>query len=376
MAGATGEPDSILRVSVEACGKFCPHDLTFTATQSRRDRGKIAQRNFRKREADKVSDLKKTHERLRRLVQEVVLASRDDDQTALNHAIAEAGRAIGLEENDSSDSKSRSLSQEHGTSTAFVSNAVTFEIPEKLFDGDPRRPPICHNRSGRMSPRFDYGIWIDPERFFKILEPSADIRPYVGTRRHTVAGHITWATLDYGYACLREAIMFQMGRDIDIEELPESLPPGSAARRLFDVSVRHTKQLHDIAYIMDLVEARLEFDKLGYMRSNTRGADEPSRQVLEGQVLGGLRARGVRLDQWLSALDIEAHIRHQMGILEFSAFQTALSQKQSIQTQLLMPLARTLAHRGVCFGDGPRWNVTYVTALVHAWVSHISNMGV
>jgi len=108
---------------------------------------------------------------------------------------------------------------------------------------------------------------------------------------------------------------------------------------------------------------------LGYMRGDNPGADAVSSQRLGQRVREDLGKRGVRKDQWWSALDIERHLGQEMGVSEFSAFQAALSCQQEAQTELLKPLARSLAQRSVCCGDGPRWRADHVVRFVGAWVS-------
>lgn len=317
--------------------------------------------------------MKRNHEQLKRLVREIVLARRDDDLVTLNQAIAEAGTAIGLLDNTPPPSEPRSCSFEQNESTNVVSNSSVLQSSGNVFDEDVHQHSLANPRSGRFSPRLDYGLWIDQDRFIKIFEPPLDIRPYIGPGRHTVAGYITWACLHYGYACLQEAMttLTYVGQDVK-GDLVRSLPPGSASRQAFDLSLRHSRHLHDIAFITALVKARIDFHDLGYTQSNTRGSDEISRQTLEGRVKADLRNRGVRMDQWWSALDIEAHLRTRIGVLKFSTLQRALVNEQAMETQLIMPLAQSLAHRAVCFGEGPRWNTIDVTALVSAWVSHVT----
>jgi hypothetical protein len=48
--------------------------------------------------------------------------------------------------------------------------------------------PTNYSQSGRMNPRFDYGLWLDPDPFLKISRPPSDIIPYVGARMRTIAG--------------------------------------------------------------------------------------------------------------------------------------------------------------------------------------------
>ncbi|OAG38516.1 hypothetical protein AYO21_07338 [Fonsecaea monophora] len=373
--------------------------------QRRRDKGKVAQRNFRKRQAEKALELKQNHKQLRHLVETVVLAHRDGDTATLSQAIAQAGRAIGVgldgdrmdrvDERAQSDPSHTSM---EGVVTG-ISNIIRpvcaatteYSVEPTVTDRDTGQSllQLSQPRSGRFSPRLDYGIWLDPERFLKIVDPPLDIRPYIGARKHTVAGRIAWAALDYGYACLQEAMMTSQpattftastatGARKSKADWLTLLPPESAGRRAFDRSLRHSTPLHDVAYMMDLVAARIEFRQQGYMRANTRGADEIARQAMAGSVAAELRVRGVRMDQWWSALDIEAHVQTEMGVWDFAAWQMALcggnQETNNSHAELIMPLVESLGHSGVCFGDGPRWHVPRVKALVRAWWSQVSRL--
>ncbi|OAL40684.1 hypothetical protein AYO20_00420 [Fonsecaea nubica] len=359
--------------------------------QRRRDQGKVAQRNFRKREAEKALELKQNYKQLRHLVENVVLAHRDRDQATLSEAIAEAGRAIGLDGVDERAQYDPSHISIEAISNIRPACAATIQGPVEptATDRDTGRwsPPLAPQpRSGRFSPRLDYGIWLDPERFLKIVDPPLDILPYIGAGKHTVAGRIAWATLDYGYACLQEAMMTSTQPTTTTATGPTGptkstadwltlLPPESAARRAFDRSLRHSTPLHDVAYMMDLVAARIEFRQRGYMRAHTRGADEISRQIMAGSVADELRVRGVRMDRWWTALDIQVHVQAEMGVLDFAAWQMALCSNQETDNGhagLIMPLVESLSRSGVCFGDGPRWHAPLVKALVGAWWSQVS----
>lgn len=329
-----------------------------------------------------MQKLKEDHERLKRLVVTIVDAARVDDLARLNAAIIDAGRATGLDithlvDIDTRPTRSLARVKQSTISLDDARTPQTFPHPPE----GPMEVPPYDSQTGRMSPRWGYGVWLDPDRFLKIFQPPIDIVPYLGAGKHTVAGHIVWACLDYAYACLLDAMRKHIatssgippGQGSGSDHYPHSLPPNSAARALFDHSLRHSKPLHDVAYIAALLEARMEFRRMGYMRADNPGANAESREMLQRRVFEDFEKRGVRMDQWWSALDVQKYIGQKMEVCEFAAFQAALRCEQEAQIQLLRPLARTLAQSGVCFGDGPRWRADHVVMVVNAWARAVSD---
>ncbi|EXJ87881.1 hypothetical protein A1O1_04808 [Capronia coronata CBS 617.96] len=373
----------------------------------RRDRAKESQRAFRQRQSNSAQKLKHDHEQLKRLVGEIVDAARVHDPAQLSVAITKAAKAVGLDTTclTPSDTPTDTPFPEGPMNTNLgvdwqITDSPGAVASENIIHKPQNWSPLSsldseaalvqqtqtQTRSGRMSPRFDYGVWIDPDRFLKNFEPPIDIAPYLGRGEYTIAGHIAWACLDLGYTYLQD-IMEQraltpifntttasLTPEQDSEaDYPRSLPPNSGARRLFDLALRHSMPLHDLDYIIAMVEARIEFRRLGYMRRDNPGADAVKRELLQGRVFEDHRKRGVRMDQWWSAMDIERYIERTMGVYEFASFQAALRARQEAHTNLLMPLAHSLAQRAICFGDGPRWRADHVAMFARTWISMVRN---
>jgi hypothetical protein len=123
-----------------------------------------------------------------------------------------------------------------------------------------------------MSPRFDYSLWLDPDSFLKISQPTSDIMPYVGARMRTIAGQIVKTCMEYGQAILRDTIKKPIGNIILVDQVsdtyPLSLSRTSAARAFFDQGLRHSKQLHDVVYMAALIEERMRFFIARYRQGN------------------------------------------------------------------------------------------------------------
>jgi hypothetical protein len=315
--------------------------------QRRRDRAKTAQRNFRRRQAEKTLDLNKSHKRMEKLLEQIVRAHAVDDGAALDLAVAEARTLVDVGEPQQRGDAPRNLPE--------PLNPVTSDrIDVNTTDND-------DGIAGRFSPRLSYGLLM-PEKV-KITTAPVDIRQYIGPARHTVAGCIMWTCLDYAVT-----IMKQTGGEPVKGTSPRDLQPQSPAHQLFKGALSHSKPLHDIAYIMDLIEARIEFRDRGYMRSDCRGADEVSRRILETSVHDELRCRGVKMDQWWTALEIEAYIWDLVTGFGYRPLQKALE----ISIESVVPLAKALASRAVCFGNGPRWNQNHVTEFTRVWAQTVN----
>ena len=362
------------------------HSNFHTADQfkRRRDAAKTAQRKFRQREATKAEALKRKHERLQCLLGEIVAAYGADDEGRLASRIAQTCHELGIKDVPRASSRLK-----HDESAAITSNhgaPVSSELPNHQSRVPLRMNKRISNpnsRSARSNPALNYAVLgIDTDRFDKIFDAPMDILPYVGHGEYTVAGQITWACLECAYERLKE-------------------DPGQ--KEHVERTMAHSPELSDVSYMMSLLEARLEFRRLGFMRrgvptrphnsqstintsNSTRdGTDESMRQLIESRVLHGLASRGVLLGEWWSALEIEEYVQARMGTDCFSAFQASLRkeavanmtarvdtiQKKETATALLKPLVSSLVDRAVCFGDGPRWHGTRAMALANAWATEI-----
>lgn len=178
------------------------------------------------------------------------------------------------------------------------------------------------------------------------------------------------ACLDYACSIMGEAAVTES----DGRRLLQCLPSETAARQLVNGALRYVEPCRDIAYRMVLVEARVEFRNLGYMRSDNRRADEISRRTLETSVRKALRMRSVRMNEWWTALNIEAYIQRKMGVLPFSRLQRSLLDDDSTGSRIVSALAQILAPRAVCFGNGPRWSRPHVIMLVDTWVQGMNDL--
>jgi hypothetical protein len=342
------------------------------------------------------------------LLKGIVQAYEDGTQAGLNGAITKAREELGLQ--PSRQTPFEAATTPSGTSRDSGSNAsrslCTSSSSASEGSGPISTPAFEHGvvdltreQSGRFSPRLDYAVLAtDPDRSNKIFAPPSDIMPYVGKGEYRVAGRIMWACLEYGHRLLKKTIASERGYRFPSEQDTESDPDGAGERveeshGVWQRALGHSKPLQDLAYLEALLDARLEFRRLGYMSQDTpprspphaagqspparltkSGTDEAARQLVEGQVIHGLMARGVNLNDHWTALEIEQYIRVCVGRERFAALQQALTstlvhplQSQQVEElESIRMLANSLASRAVCFGDGPRWYCDNAKALVDA----------
>ncbi len=331
-------------------------------------------------------------------------SARANDSLQLRTAIIKAGSAVGLDVTGLASERKQPFSNNHedpiaisgpsvvdpsivpgidintrATHPSRVEPGIVAAYPSQTlqtFSNTWKNPVATHynSQSGRMSPRFNYGLWLDPARGLKIYKPPIDIAPYLGVGMYNVAGRINWACLDYGYACLQEAFEKDWGKQM----CPESLPPNSASRIFVEQILRHPKPLHDVAFLFALLEAREEFRRLGYMRGDRLGANVESSQILDRRLREDFRSRGIKRDEYWSPLDVERYIQKKMGFFEFLAFQSALSceEIEGPNMEVLRPLTATLVQSSTCLGDGPRWKVSHAMRAVDAWACTVGRSSI
>ncbi|KAK4446607.1 hypothetical protein QBC34DRAFT_146809 [Podospora aff. communis PSN243] len=203
----------------------------------RRERGRLAQRAFRRRQIDTIRELREDNQALRDAIDEISRAAATGPAHAHNHqsqlqaAIQNAFRVAGL---DASLARSLSDVGEDDDSDPPL-NTPGFPQPQHqqqgLLEGGsidpsldfmslgaplipttaaattsaniysqlaaPTSPPYQttssdSSRSGRVSPRLTYGLWFEPDRAIRIVHPPHDIMPYVGEGMRSLAGTVFW----------------------------------------------------------------------------------------------------------------------------------------------------------------------------------------
>lgn len=129
----------------------------------------------------------------------------------------------------------------------------------------------------------------------------------------------------------------------------------------------HSKAIQDIkpSFIQDMVEARVEYKKMGSINPKYAAAAERDLSaVVRGQVEDDYRARGKDSAQWLSCVAIENRVRSIVGSTSFVLLEKAASgQGDPALRELMGSVKCRLYDSSICFGDGPRWNIDVVDEL-------------
>ncbi|KAI1652409.1 hypothetical protein F4813DRAFT_321371 [Daldinia decipiens] len=329
----------------------------------RRERGKIAQRAFRKRQNSASRDKRNETQRLKEAISKIVRVARHDDRPELVKAIQEAAGMTGLDEDIVAE-----LCDEGGNQTKRItklSHTNTQGIPPSI---GARSGWILKSQDsttlgrgtdiGWMSTRLDYGLWFDTTRFIRVDQPPSDIIPYLGKGMSTFAGRLFWAC--------GELLLEQCRR----AELYAHTNPRVAreAREVIWNMVQHSPPLHNVRYIIALAEARREFRDRGYIEGDNPAGEIDSALILQEQVMNDYKSKGQDTTGWLSPMAVELELGKRLSLESSRQLDQVLQIWDSNQVEgplldMIQSLIWKLAASYICFGDGPRWRVDRVLAL-------------
>ncbi|KAM7193134.1 hypothetical protein V8F33_008006 [Rhypophila sp. PSN 637] len=339
-------------------------------------------------------------------------------------------------------------------------------------------PAITTATGGRISPRLTYGIWFEPDRFIRVINPPSDILPYLGPNINTLAGAIYWAGLGYGFTVLKEVLRMRAQSASVASSLLQN--SGSASdllpivNRLFGHTIKAAGPDADAEQMLhDIIHARFTWRKQGYIPGDHPGADPEITSKLFSKVVEDFRTvpfptptskislqqrqqkssrnsprrngsdvitnRGVEdldeqatsdrtsnlksstnpeqvpeaiytdkedISNWLTPAEIESYVRSRLNApvpttfpesstfggppppnpnsperMDYSTFETAFQSRSSnsspkkkderLRARMLKRLVRSIASKGVCFGNSPRWRIDVVSAFVDDWMAEV-----
>ncbi|KAF3064671.1 hypothetical protein GL218_02675 [Daldinia childiae] len=341
----------------------------------RRERGKIAQRAFRKRQSNTSRDKRSETQRLKEAISKIVRVARHDDRPELVKAIKEAAGATGLDEDivaqlcDERDNQTKRIVKssqpspniESSTGLGIDVQGIPPSIGARsgwILKSQDSTPLGRGTDIGWMSTRLDYGLWFDTSRFIRVDEPPSDIIPYLGKGMSTFAGRLFWAC--------GELLLEQCRR----AELYAHTNPRVAreAREVIWNMVQHSPPLHNVRYIIALAEARREFRDRGYIEGNNPAGEIDSAFILQEQVMNDYKSKGQDTTRWLSPMAVELELRRCLSLESSRQLDRVLQIWDSNQVEgplldMIHSLIWKLAASYICFGDGPRWRVDRVLAL-------------
>ncbi|KAK4211490.1 hypothetical protein QBC37DRAFT_12574 [Rhypophila decipiens] len=491
----------------------------------RRERGRMAQRAFRQRQITTIRDLKGKNQELVDAIEHVTRAaarfSRIDspssyDRASLDTAIKQArslgglppvrpddvirverdhwlpiSNSLGLEPTQPSiptakDSDVSSRDSSLPSQTVSVEDMVYQDFQNRTVQNNTRNqslvtrqynsntdsyftsqetsaPAITTATGGRVSPRLTYGIWFEPDRFIRVINPPSDILPYLGPNINTLAGAIYWAGLGYGFTVLKEVLRMRAQTAAVASSLLQNPGPGSdplpIVTRLFGHSIKAAGPDADGEQILhDVIHARFTWRKQGYIPGDHPGADPEITRKLFSKVVEDFKTvpfptptskislqqrqqksrrnssdvitnRGVEdldgqttsdrtsnlesstnpeqapeavytvkedISNWLTPAEIESYVRSRLDApvpttfggnspekIDYSTFETAFQSRSSnnnsgpkkrderLRASMLKRLVRSIADKGVCFGNSPRWRIDVVSAVVDEWMAEV-----
>lgn len=233
---------------------------------------------------------------------------------------------------------------DHQTNSSYLNASTLTSTPTSPYTA--ATPPP-------QQQRLACNIWLDHLHYMRVSIPPDDILPYVGSGSKTFAGILFWSAMDHTQMqCTRK----------------QHSNNASLIRR----ALGHSQVTVDwaVSYILAMVEARQEYKRTGSISSEYASfAEQDLGMVVCDRISAEYLARGKNPDMWLSTLGIERRVRGMLGDEAFGLLDLAArGEGDAVLRGLFEDLKCSLHETGICFGDGPRWNVDVVDALFLDWV--------
>ncbi|KAH7165654.1 hypothetical protein EDB81DRAFT_679724 [Dactylonectria macrodidyma] len=330
---------------------------------SKRERGRVAQREYRKRHASKFQSLQDENQRLKDAIRNISrVASRDKHQgRELSDAISEAVSAAGLQE--ASQEPEEEMTSSESSEVVLLADPT---LPRETRSEQPRSSDQLEiginaiYRDSNTSQALSQQVWLDSDRLVRIYEAPSDVAPYLGDGLYTIAGCLYWACTCYAVSLWKKL------------KNPGKLDHSEQSQ--WDRMFNHSKHLVDHDFLISLAQARLEFRKHGYIdrvHLQTHHADNKALLNVFKNVEQEYASKRETLQWWKKPQDVENYIKQHLTAFELAQLQDILEGRGSERAlQAFGNLFETLTHSFVCFGDGPRWNVVHVSMSLGAWLGN------
>ncbi|PNP81424.1 hypothetical protein FNYG_05230 [Fusarium nygamai] len=311
----------------------------------RRERGRRSQAAFRKRQAQSNHALSEQNARLKQGIQRLLDAAQGDERPEMLGIFRELALAADIEappsvsQIETTGSSIRDLESE--TTTTDTNNV------QSLF-GDITLP-VSPSQSTQY--RLECSMWLDPLHYLRVSLPPQDILPYLGPGAETFAGLLFWSVMEhYQTVCTQHN-----------------------AKTVIQKGLEHSKATQDIkpSFIETMAKARVEYKQTGSIsQAHAVAAEKDLGLVLCNLIETEYRSTGKDPDQWLSCVGIEKRLRKTLSPDKLENMRKAvLGQGNTGLHYLLEDIKCRLYDSCVCFGDGPRWDVTYVDELFAPFTS-------
>ncbi|KAH6655382.1 hypothetical protein BKA67DRAFT_235138 [Truncatella angustata] len=299
----------------------------------RRERGRVAQAALRKRQAKAAQEIQHENGQLREALSAITNVACRDDRSDLLAVIRQAADASGIDTSHLELSNSSSSKGESETDYANHGSKPVFKATRCM-------------------------MWLNPMRYMRINDPPEDIIPYLGPAANTLAGKLFWAVLEHAIS--------------NCHHVHHPTAHGTLHRNpSFKRMVEHTTALGDVSddFMRAMIEARLEYRKLGFISAEYASAAEPDAgRVMRRKVVEDYMKRGENADVWLNPMAVEARAREILGSHGFTKLKHAAeSPNNNAQHTILSSAVNKLIEHYMCFGDGPRWNIEVVDGTFTKW---------
>ncbi|KAK5677437.1 hypothetical protein LTS10_010009 [Elasticomyces elasticus] len=312
------------------------HEDTALSVDSRRRRGKLAQRRYRERQVNRIKEL--------------------EAQLESHHAAA-----------NKQDSSNRAVSEtSEGFRPELGRPEWSFETLMKIFLRVPEALPHLHRANdwalmqwlspeavggGRFSPRLTYGILGMPSAGLQVAlrQPPSDILPYLTDQTGDFARVLYWQTMDWSYETGQELYHLSQQRQLKLADLET-----------------HALAATFLAGGMKAVLARLDF-RLGFYRqgavpSDHEGNDQAAFRSLHRKMLFQLQRQNINMQEYLDATEVESLLQQHLHVLEPGWRPSGNHGDHSAVADELVSRLKSVA---ICLGEGPRWRQDVVLAFVH-----------
>ncbi|KAL9941932.1 hypothetical protein D7B24_009396 [Verticillium nonalfalfae] len=173
----------------------------------RKERGRLAQAAFRRRQIDTIARLRASNQEMQDAIARLARIASGVDNRELAEAARDAQKAAGFDKtDDDSAAKTRRTTQVARLGQGAAERqgpAWRSGTPDAEEDGirGARRAIPSYYRTGRMSPRLGFGLWLEPARLH-VVYPPVDIMPYL-QEKTSLSNVLFWASLSYGFKLLQ-----------------------------------------------------------------------------------------------------------------------------------------------------------------------------
>ncbi|KAF4983241.1 hypothetical protein FZEAL_1308 [Fusarium zealandicum] len=326
--------------------------------ESKRERSRIIQREYRKRHASKFQDLQGENQRLRNALKKIhrLALQRGRRDQELEDVLAEVKEIAELQGDDSRVPK--------GITSSEPETGVSPMRPETLDQYLSLSSRVGREVAQAITSRvsLEQQIWTDDDRVVRLYDTPTDAAQFLGDGLSTLGGTLYWA-------CTRNTIYLWQMQRLSVQGKPVAGHQKNILGRLFN----HSKHLTDHDFLTSMALVRLEYRKKGYIElppPAARMIRHYTAPDLSQKIRQEYIERGESMEWWKGPQELEKIIKSHLEPDEVAELQ-ALIEGRGTQAALnkYSKLIAPLVENFVCFGDAPRWNMVFVSLAIGSWRS-------